>query len=109
VFAQPAAAPDTISTPGIGESLMIDSRKKVMGPLSEEWRAFGWSVRDIDGHDMEQILDAFAAARETVGKPTLILARTVKGKGVSFMENNLEFHGMAPTAEQLTVALAELK
>jgi transketolase len=78
-------------------------------PLAEKWRAFGWSVRDIDGHDMEQILDAFAAARETVGKPTLILARTVKGKGVSFMENNLEFHGMAPTAEQLTAALMELE
>lgn len=78
-------------------------------PLAEKWRAFGWSVHDIDGHDMKQILAAFAAARETEGKPTLILARTTKGKGVSFMENNIEFHGVAPTPDQLTVALAELQ
>ncbi len=77
-------------------------------PLAEKWRAFGWHVCDIDGHDIAQVMEAFDAAHHTVGKPTLILARTVKGKGVSFMENNIEFHGAAPTAEQQAIALAEL-
>ncbi len=79
-----------------------------IGPLAEKWAAFGWHVIDIDGHDLDQIGAAFAEAHRTVGKPTLILARTVKGKGVSFMENNVEFHGVAPTPDQLTLALAEL-
>lgn len=77
-------------------------------PLADKWRAFGWKVLDIDGHSLSQILKAFDEARRTTGKPTLILARTTKGKGVSFMENNIEFHGMAPTADQLRVALEEL-
>jgi transketolase len=77
-------------------------------PLTDKWRAFGWHVIDIDGHDIPQILSAFEQANPTTGKPTLILARTVKGKGVSFMENNLEFHGMAPTADQLELAMKEL-
>ncbi len=77
-------------------------------PLAEKWRAFGWHVIDLDGHDFGQILKAFEEAQRTTGKPTLLLARTTKGKGVSFMENNLEFHGAAPTADQLQVALKEL-
>jgi transketolase len=79
-----------------------------IGPLAEKWAAFGWNVIDIDGHDLDQISAAFAEAHRTEGKPTLILARTVKGKGVSFMENNVEFHGVAPTPDQLTLALTEL-
>ncbi len=77
-------------------------------PLADKWRAFKWHVVDIDGHDMPQILGAFEEAKQTKGKPTLILARTTKGKGVSFMENNIEFHGMAPTSDQLQLALKEL-
>ena len=77
-------------------------------PLAEKWRAFGWHVIDLNGHDLNQILKAFEEARQTAGKPTLLLARTTKGKGVSFMENNLEFHGVAPTADQLQAALKEL-
>ena len=77
-------------------------------PLAEKWRAFGWYVVDIDGHDLAQIGDAFAEAHRTAGVPTLILARTVKGKGVSFMENNIEFHGAPPTPDQLAMALSEL-
>ncbi len=77
-------------------------------PLADKWRAFKWHVVDIDGHDMSQILDAFEEAKQTKGQPTLILARTTKGKGVSFMENNIEFHGMAPTSDQLQIALKEL-
>lgn len=77
-------------------------------PLADKWRAFGWHVIDFDGHDLEQILSAFEEAQGTRGKPTLLLARTTKGRGVSFMENNLEFHGVAPTADQLQAALKEL-
>ena len=77
-------------------------------PLADKWRAFGWHVVDIDGHDFEQILSAFDEAKRTTGKPTLILSRTVKGKGVSFMENNNEFHGVAPNQEQVKMALEEL-
>ncbi|MEK7748327.1 MAG: transketolase [Nitrospirota bacterium] len=76
--------------------------------LSEKWRAFRWHVIEIDGHNMDQILKAFEEAKNTAGKPTLILANTTKGKGVSFMENNLEFHGVAPNAEQTKTALLEL-
>lgn len=77
-------------------------------PLADKWRAFGWHVIDFDGHDFGQILNALEEARRTDGKPTLLLARTTKGKGVSFMENNLEFHGVAPTADQLQAAFQEL-
>lgn len=77
-------------------------------PLADKWRAFGWQVIDFNGHDFGQILKAFDEARRTTGKPTLLLARTTKGKGVSFMENNLEFHGVAPTTDQLQASLKEL-
>jgi len=79
-----------------------------MEPLAEKWRAFGWKVLEIDGHSFPEILEAFEEAEATKGKPTMILARTVKGKGVSFMEHNNEFHGRAPTPEELEKALAEL-
>jgi transketolase len=78
-------------------------------PLGDKWRAFGWHVVDIDGHDFAQILAAYAEAGRTKGKPTVILAHTVKGKGVSFMEDNLEWHGAAPNAEQMKAACAELE
>ncbi|MEB3196842.1 MAG: transketolase [Candidatus Sericytochromatia bacterium] len=77
-------------------------------PLADKWAAFGWHVVEIDGHDFAQILAAYREAQATKGRPTVILARTVKGKGVSFMEHNNEWHGAAPSAEQLRQALAEL-
>jgi len=77
-------------------------------PLADKWKAFGWEVIEIDGHNLEEILMAFDKAKTIKGKPTVIIANTIKGKGVSFMENNLEFHGMAPTKEQLEQALKEL-
>lgn len=77
-------------------------------PLGDKWRSFGWEVIEIDGHDMEAILDAFNKAENTKGKPTVIIANTTKGKGVSYMEDNLEFHGAAPNKEQLEQALKEL-
>ena len=77
-------------------------------PLSDRWRAFGWSVREVDGHDFADLLSAFDEAEQASGKPTVIVAHTVKGKGVSFMENNPDFHGKAPNPEQLEQALQEL-
>lgn len=80
-----------------------------LDPLSDKWRAFGWNVIEIDGHKMPEISKAFEKAKSATGKPTLIIAKTVKGKGVSFMENNNEFHGMAPTKEQFAAAMKELE
>ena len=77
-------------------------------PLADKWRSFGWKVLEIDGHHLEQVVDALERARERDGTRTVIIARTVKGKGVSFMENNPDFHGKAPNADQLELALQEL-
>lgn len=78
-------------------------------PLAAKYRAFNWNVVEIDGHDMAQILEAFYIARRTEGRPTVILARTVKGKGVSFMENQAAWHGVATKDEaQLRQALADI-
>jgi transketolase len=79
-----------------------------VAPLADKWRAFGWHTIEIDGHDLAAVRRAFEEAEGTRGKPTCIVAHTVKGKGVSFMENNPKFHGNAPTAEEVKVALQEL-
>jgi transketolase len=79
-----------------------------VSPLAEKWRAFGWHVVEIDGHDFTAVRKAFEEAEATKGKPTAIVAHTVKGKGVSFMENNPKFHGTAPTAAEVELALQEL-
>lgn len=78
-------------------------------PLEDKWRAFNWHVLTIDGHDMDQILGALDAAEREKGRPTLIIAHTVKGKGVSFMEDKAEWHGAAPSREQCDQACEELK
>lgn len=91
--------------------LQIDGEvEKVMnvGPLDEKWRAFGWHVIEINGHDFKEIFDALDEARTVKGKPTMIIAKTVKGKGVSFMENLASWHGSAPNAEQTEKALEDL-
>ena len=77
-------------------------------PLIGKWQAFGWHAICIDGHNIEQILTAFDQAKAIKQKPTIIIARTVKGKGVSFMENVVDFHGRAPTQEEAKKALKEL-
>ena len=77
-------------------------------PHDKKLEAFGFNVISIDGHDFEQIDAAFKAARTVKGKPTAIIAKTVKGKGVSFMENQVSWHGSAPNAEQYEEAMAEL-
>lgn len=79
-----------------------------MEPLAEKWRAFGWDVQEIDGHDVKEIQAALQKAKTVTGKPTAIVADTIKGKGVSFMENNNHYHGVAPTPEETERALKEL-
>jgi len=78
-------------------------------PLADKWRAFGWNTLEIDGHDFGALRAAFENADATKGKPTCLVAHTVKGKGVSFMENNPKFHGSAPTADEVKLALQELQ
>ncbi|MBI2685475.1 MAG: transketolase [Acidobacteria bacterium] len=77
-------------------------------PLADKWRAFGWNTLEVDGHDFAALQKAFAEAAATKGKPTVLIAHTIKGKGVSFMENNPKFHGVAPTKEELEKALQEI-
>jgi transketolase len=78
-------------------------------PITEKWRSFNWHVLEIDGHDMTQIVDALDEAETVTGRPTAIISRTVKGKGVSWMELNPEWHGKAPEGEKADQALAELR
>jgi transketolase len=86
------------------------STEEVMGlePLEEKWAAFGWNVVSIDGNDMDALVEAFEAAPSVAGKPTLIMANTVKGKGVSFAENVPHWHHHVPKDEELEQALSEL-
>ena len=77
-------------------------------PLPDKWRSFRWNVIEVDGHDIEALVDAFEQAKMTEGKPTVIIAETVKGKGVSFMEDQCDWHGRWPTDEETHKALAEL-
>ena len=77
-------------------------------PLASKWASFGWHVIEVDGHDVAALQRAFAEASATKGKPSCVLAHTVKGKGVSFMENNPKYHGSAPSRDELSKALQEL-
>jgi transketolase len=77
-------------------------------PFIDKWRAFNWEVLEIDGHDIKQTIDAIGKARSIRGKPAVIIAHTIKGKGVSFMENNVDFHGKAPNKSETEIALKEL-
>jgi len=78
-------------------------------PLADKWRSFGWHAIEIDGHSFPAIQQALKEAEATKGKPTCIVAHTVKGKGVSFMENNPKFHGVAPTPAEMELAFKELQ
>jgi transketolase len=91
--------------------LQIDGQvEEVMSPepVADKFRAFGWEVLNIDGHDFSQILNALEQARGIKGRPAVIIAETVKGKGVSFMENQAGWHGRAPKPEEVEQALAEI-
>lgn len=78
-------------------------------PLPEKWRAFGWHAIEINGHNLEEVVKAYEEARATRGRPTIMIARTLKGKGASYMENKIGFHGVAPTKEQMEQTLQELE
>lgn len=91
--------------------LQIDGlNKDIMNveSLADKWRAFNWNVIEIDGHNFEQILDALSDDKKVAGKPRMIVAKTIKGKGVSFMEDACEWHGKAPNDAQVKQALCEL-
>ncbi|MGH9559748.1 MAG: transketolase [Bryobacteraceae bacterium] len=79
-----------------------------LDPIVEKWRSFGWHAIELDGNDIPALQRAFAEAAAAKGKPSVLIAHTIKGKGVSFMENNPKFHGMAPTREEADRALREL-
>jgi len=80
-----------------------------LDPFPAKWQAFGWQVIEVDGHDLAQLIQAFEKAKQVKGQPTVIIAHTIKGKGVSFMENNPDFHGKAPNAIEVELALKELE
>jgi len=84
--------------------------EKIMSiePLADKWKAFGWYVQEIDGHNMREIMMATEHAKNTHGKPSVIICHTVKGKGVSFMEGTVHFHGKAPNKDECTKALDEI-
>jgi len=84
------------------------SKQMEIGDLSIKLKSFGWEVKEINGHNMKEIIESIKWAEIDNGRPKAILANTVKGKGVSFMENNPSFHGMAPNDEQLKIAMEEL-
>ena len=79
-----------------------------LDPFNKKWQAFGWHVIEVDGHDLTQLIDAFNQAKLVKEQPTVIIAHTTKGKGVSFMENDPNFHGKAPNASEVELALKEL-
>ncbi len=92
--------------------LQIDGKNDdvmTVNPIDKKFEGFGWNVISIDGHNMEGIVDALAKARECKGRPTAIIAETVKGKGVSFMEGQAGWHGKAPNDEQTAKALEEIE
>ncbi len=80
-----------------------------LDPFSSKWQAFGWQVIEVDGHNLAELIQAFEHAKQVKGQPTVIIAHTIKGKGVSFMENNPDFHGTAPNAIEVELALKELE
>jgi len=84
------------------------SEIKDLHPLREKWLAFGWHVIELDGHNIEQVIESFRKAADIKGLPTVLLCHTIKGKGISYMENRCEWHGTAPNAQQLEKALKEI-
>jgi transketolase len=79
-----------------------------LDPLDEKWRAFGWEVVEVDGNDIEQLVDVLTNIPKATGKPTMIIAHTVKGKGISFAENVTKWHHHVPSEEEYKLAMEEL-
>jgi transketolase len=90
---------------------MVDRTERIicLEPLADKWRAFGWAVREIDGHDHAEIMQAFSDIPFETGKPNCVLANTTKGEGVSFIEDRAAWHHRVPTDEELDAALEELR
>jgi len=78
-------------------------------PLAEKWRSFGWEAKEVDGHDFKELISAFQGVPFKKGAPSVIIAKTVKGKGVSFMENEIRWHDKYPNEDEYKKALEELK
>jgi transketolase len=92
-------------------NLQIDGKLnevKTPEPIDEKFKAFGFNVINIDGHDFNQIIDAINKAKQSQDRPSVIIAKTIKGKGISFMENQAKWHGKAPNEEEYEIALKEL-
>ena len=79
-----------------------------MNNITGKFLSYGFNVININGHNIDEIIDAITTAKQTKGKPTIIIAKTIKGKGVSFMENKAEWHGKAPSEEEYNLAMEEL-
>ena len=77
--------------------------------IEGKWRSFGFNTIVVDGHNIAQLIDAFETAKITKGKPSIVIAKTIKGKGISFMENKVEWHGKAPSEEEYNLALKEIE
>lgn len=93
-------------------NIQIDGRTEDVMPLedlAEKWRAFGWHVLEIDGHDIEAIIDACSMAKAIVEKPVVVIAHTIPGKGVDFMQYDPHWHGVAPNKEESKIALHQLR
>ncbi len=92
-------------------NLQIDgsvSDVKEIAPLADKWRAFGWDAFEVDGHDHKKLLDLLKSLKRDAKRPSVVIARTIKGKGVSIFENKVKYHGVAPTDKELEIALNEL-
>ena len=92
--------------------IQLDDRVNIVmeiEPVKDKWKSFGWNVIEIDGNDIPKIIDALDDAEKVKGKPTIIIAHTVKGKGVSYMEDNVDWHGKAPSKELAEQAIKELE
>lgn len=92
--------------------LQIDGKiedVKSMRFIKEKWEAFGFNVIEVDGHNIKELIEAFENAKDTIGKPSIIIANTIKGKGISYMENEAQWHGKAPNDEEYELAMKELK
>lgn len=92
----------------IQQTSSVDEILPTLNPLPDKWRAFSWHVIECDGHSLREVLDALNEAAQTKGKPSVIIAHTIKGKGVSFMENAKDWHGKAPNEEQARQAIEEI-
>jgi len=85
------------------------SREMALEPLAEKWRSFGWQVDEVDGHDVVALIEKLKSARSVSNQPVIIIAHTIKGKGVSFVETDFRFHGRALTPEQAEIAREEIR